>query len=145
MFRNTSKKTESGDANIYQVIKESFLEHLRITKIDCEYLCRNKYDQERHFIVANGLLANVERDRKKITESIEKVKNEIAYIEENHADNTTRARELVKYAKGLTELRFSLFMEIFTGKLRKRWLPMVQNQYPELLDDKFNKSILSAK
>lgn len=145
MFRDTSKKSVNGDSNIYQAIKESFLEHLRMTRIDCEFYCRNKYDQERHLIVANGLLANVERDRKKIAESIEKVKHEIDYIEENNPDDSERAKSLVNYAKGLTDLRFSLFMEIFTGKLRKRWLPMVQKQYPELLNDKVNKSTLSAK
>jgi hypothetical protein len=145
MFRKVPSDTQTEDTNVYQLIKASFLEHLRITKIDCEFLCANKYDQERHFIVANGLLANVERDRKKITESIEKVKHEIAYIEENYPDNATRAKQLVIYAKGLTELRFSLFMEIFTGKLRKRWLPMIQKQYPDLLNERSHTSALDPK
>ena len=130
MFR---KKVNNESIDIYVELKDKLLELLSDTERYCKDLCERKYSQERHLMVANGLLSGVESNRKIIAKSVEQVEKEIDFIEENHADSFARARALVKYGQGLTDLRFSLFMEVFTGKLRKRWLPLINEKYPALL------------
>ncbi len=117
-----SEKKEKEIDDLYTKLKEMFIEHLHNTASRCAALCGTTYDQERFFMVA----ANPEIDEKitKGKRAIERIEEEIKSIDAIQNLPLKRISNLMLYAEGLASTDFNLlFMKIFSGKLKKYWLP----------------------
>lgn len=101
------------------VLKALFLKLLHETESKCKRICKNTYEQERHFMIG----FHPEIDQKKA--SIGKAKERVLY--ESGAMQDDQDEIFYRYAFGLCQLEFNfLFMQIFTGKINKHWLPVAE-------------------
>ena len=125
MHNRTGFFEQSPSQATYNAIKASFIKLLEDTETKCQKLCAYKYDQERNFTIAYHPV--IEANKHKITNTKKRVLEELASIESVNKGSPEQAqRDLINYGKRLgEEVVFSLFLTIFIGKLKKRWLPEV--------------------
>lgn len=101
----------------HSVLKKLFLELLSETERKCKRICKNTYDQERYLMIS----FHPEINQKKT--SIDKAKERVLF--ESGVMQEDNDMFFYKYAFGLCQLKFNfLFMQIFTGKINKHWLPV---------------------
>lgn len=101
----------------HSVLKELFLKLLIETERKCKRICKNTYDQERYFMV--GFHPEINQKKASIDKAKERVLIESGAMQEDHNEF------FYKYAFGLCQLKFNfIFMQIFTGKINKHWLPV---------------------
>jgi hypothetical protein len=109
----------------YNATKASFIKLLDDTENKCLKLCANKYDQERNYNI--GYHPAIEENKHKVAKTKKRVLEELASIDVANKGQPEQAqRSLIQYGERLgEEVVFSLFLTIFIGKLKKRWLPDV--------------------
>lgn len=101
----------------HSVLKELFLKLLNETERKCKRICKNTYDQERYFMISY----HPEINQKKA--SIDQAKERV--LLESGAMHDAQDEHFCNYTFGLCQLKFNfLFMQIFTGKIIKHWLPV---------------------
>lgn len=124
--RNTLFQANPIQEN-YNKIKALFIILLHQTEKRCIKICDNKYDQERNYYMS--YLPAVEEDRHKAIQAAARIRAQLKMIDDcNRGSPAGAMRDLLAYGMGLSDCYFkNLFMSIFSAKLRKRWVPIINH------------------
>lgn len=118
-MQSSSVLFQAKENSPYSQLKELFLELLKETRRTCKRTCTNAYDEERHAMIT--LHPEINEKAAKIDRAHAKILLESNVMQDEHE------KLFYNYALGLCELKFNfLFMDIFSRKLKKHWLPLAE-------------------